>query len=135
MQTSEHLQVGATYSREQLRDQFRITDATINTGVFRPAGHDSVWLFITEHKTADRTQYEDRLVDDDLHFEGQSQGRTDALIREHRQRGIELLVFFRERKDERPDYSFRLEGRFKYVGEQSGPPTKFHLRREHRADV
>lgn len=133
MQTSEYLQVGATYSRERLREQFQITDATINTGVFRPVGHGSVWLFITETKTSDRTPYEDQLVGDDLHFEGQLQGRTDALIREHRHRELELLVFFRVRKDERPDYSFRFEGRFEYVGEQSGPPTKFHLRRERPA--
>jgi len=44
MQTSDHLQEDATYSRERLREQFQIADATINTGIFRPAGHDSVWL-------------------------------------------------------------------------------------------
>lgn len=133
MRTSDHLQPGTTYSRERLREQFQIGDATINTGVFRPSGHASVWLFITEKKTSDRTPYEDRLDGDDLYFEGQSQGRTDALIREHRKRGLELLLFFRERKNERPDYSFRYEGRFDYVDEQMGPPTRFHLRREQRA--
>jgi hypothetical protein len=86
-------------------------------------------LFITDEKTADRTQYEDRFVGDDLHFEGQTAGRTDALIREHRERGLEIILFHRERKDERPDYSFRFEGVFVYVGSESGPPTRFHLRR------
>ncbi len=129
MQTSTQLTLGATYSREQLRELFGITDATLNTGIFRPAGHDSVWLFITDHKTADRTQYEDRLDGDDLFFEGQTKGRTDQLITDHRERGIELLLFHRSHKDERPDYSFTYKGPFEYVDAQSGPPTKFHLRR------
>lgn len=129
MRTSEHLVVGRTYSRHQLREQFQITDATINTGIFKPQGHASVWLFITKDKTADRTQYEDRFHGDDLHFEGQTSGRTDPLIREHRERDLEIILFHRERKDERPDYSFRFEGVFEYVGSESGPPTRFHLRR------
>ncbi|MFN7020706.1 MAG: hypothetical protein ACK4WH_05165 [Phycisphaerales bacterium] len=130
MRTSDHLIPGQTYSREQLRERFQIADATINTGIFRPAGHESVWLFITEQKTSDRTPYEDQLSGEDLYFEGQTQGRTDALVREHRDRGLELLLFYRHRKDERPDYSFLYEGVFEYVSSESGPPTRFHLRRQ-----
>lgn len=128
MRTSTQLTLGATYSREQLRELFGITDATLNTGIFRPAGYDSIWLFITDHKTADPTQYEDRLDGDDLFFEGQTKGRTDQLITEHHERGLELLLFHRSRKDERPDYSFTYKGPFEFVDAQSGPPTKFHLR-------
>ena len=127
--TSTQLTVGETYSRVALREMFDIADATLNTGIFRPAGHDSVWIFITDEKTPDRTQYEDRLEGDDLFFEGQPKGRTDALIQEHRERGLELLVFHRRRKDERPDYSFRYLGPFEYINAQSGTPTKFHVRR------
>lgn len=130
MRTSDHLIPGQTYSREQLRERFQIADATINTGIFRPAGHESVWLFITEQKTSDRTPYKDQLSGEDLYFEGQTQGRTDALVREHRDRGLELLLFYRHRKDERPDYSFRYEGVFEHVSSESGPPTRFHLRRQ-----
>lgn len=129
LRTSTRLAVGRTYSREQLRDQFGIVDATINTGIFRPSGHDSVWIFITEQKTSDRTQYIDRMEGDNLYFEGQTKGRTDALIREHRRFGVELLVFHRVRKDQRPDYSFEYMGEFEYVSDSAGPPTKFHLRR------
>jgi hypothetical protein len=50
MKTSESLVDGAIYTRSELREMFNIRDATINTGIFRPKGHDSVWLFVTEKK-------------------------------------------------------------------------------------
>ncbi len=43
---------------------------TVNTGIFQPQGHDSVWLFVTEHKTPDRTQYVDHLEGDVLRWQG-----------------------------------------------------------------
>jgi len=109
---------------------FGITDATINTGVFRPAGHDSIWIFITEEKTADRTPYQDHLEGDILYFEGQSAGRTDQLIREHAARGLEIVLFHRTRRDELPDFAFRYEGEFEYVSSETGPPTRFRIRRK-----
>lgn len=127
--TSERLVVGDTYSREQLRDQFAIKDATLNNGIFRMRDTDSVWLFITEHKTPDRTQYVDRLDGDDLYFEGQPQGRTDDLIEHHLRDGLEVLLFHRMRKNERDDYSFVFQGPFEFVGKESGPPTRFRMRR------
>lgn len=98
--TSQQLEPGSVYSRADLKARFDIHDATLNTGIFRPKGYDSVWLFITEHKTSDRTQYEDTLEGDTLRMQGQTMGRTDALILEHRQRGLELLVFYRKAKYE-----------------------------------
>ncbi len=64
MKTSDSLVDGAIYTRNELREMFGIRDATINTGTFRPKGHDSVWLFVTENKTPDRTQYHDMLDND-----------------------------------------------------------------------
>lgn len=93
---SKQLEPGTVYTRADLRALFGIHDATLNTGIFRPKGYDSVWLFITEQKTSDRTQYADTLAGDTLHMEGQLKGRTDALILDHRQRGLELLVFYPE---------------------------------------
>jgi hypothetical protein len=127
--SSARLVVGQTYSRERLRDMFGIRDATLNNGIFKPAGHDSVWLFVTANKTSDRTQYRDSLNGDDLYFEGQTKGRTDSLISRHREQGDELLLFFRESKSERPDFSFRYEGSFEFADSKTGPPTRFHLRR------
>lgn len=61
MKSSEMLNVGTTYSRIQLRQIFKITDATINTGIFIPRNYSSIWLFITQKMGKDRTQYSNNL--------------------------------------------------------------------------
>lgn len=127
--TSTVLSPEQIYTREELKELFAITDATLNTGVFRPKGTSSVWLFITEEKTADRTQYRDRLVGEALHWQGQTAGRTDALVIEHEARGLELLVFFRKRKYEHPGAGFRYLGEFRYVTHSGSAPTSFVLQR------
>lgn len=126
--TSSYLATGEIYTRDALKSQFSITDATINTGVFRPKGTSSIWLFITQAKTADRTQYRDRLEGDTLHWQGQTSGRTDDLIVRHDQHGLELLVFFRARKYEHPGAGFRYLGPFQYVSHSGGGPADFILK-------
>lgn len=130
MKTSTQLTVGAIYSREDLRSQFDIVDATINTGVFRPKGHDSIWLFVTENKTSDRTQYADRLEADSLFWQGQMSGRSDATIIQHAAHGLELLLFYRRKKYEYPKAGFRFAGVFAYVSHFGRHPTSFLLRRD-----
>lgn len=129
MFSSELLTAGQVYTRANLSEMFEITDATIKTGVFRPKGYDSIWLFVTENKTADRTQYIDLLRGDVLEWQGQTEGRTDRLIREHEARGNELLVFYRKSKSEHPGAGFRYEGRFRYLSHAGGHPTRFTLER------
>lgn len=124
---SELLRIGEIYSRDDLRRLLGITDATINNGVFRPANTSSVMLFVTEHKTSDRTQYRDRLADNLLYWQGQSSGRTDHLIIEHQARSLELLVFFRREKYEHPNAAFSYLGPFEYVLHSGSRPTDFVL--------
>lgn len=126
---SQLLHAGSAYTREELSRILETDDATINTGVFRPKGFDSVLLFVTEKKTPDRTQYVDRLDGDELHWQGQSKGRTDALVIEHLQRGLELLLFYRTEKYEHPGAGFRYEGLFDYVSHHGALPASFVLRR------
>jgi len=125
VQTSGQLKVGESYTRARLAHEFGVKDATLNTGVFRPKGHDSVWLFVTESKPKNRTQYEDRLVGDVLRWQGQVSGRTDLLIVKHAAEDLELLLFYRVRADQ----PFRYEGRFEYVKHEASKPTTFTLRR------
>lgn len=127
IKTSSNLRIGEVYSRNDLKELFQISDATINNGIFRPKGHDSVWLFVTEEKQDDRTQYRDHLAGDTLTIQGQTQGRTDALIREHKAQGLELLLFHRKKKDAFPEYGFRYEGEFSYSSEVGEKPTTFTL--------
>lgn len=63
---SNHLNQRTVYMRENLKASLGITDATINTGIFQPKGHESVWLFVTEKKTSVRTQYSEMLEGDTL---------------------------------------------------------------------
>ena len=124
------LEEGQIYTRDDLRARFTITASSINNGIFKPAAFDSVWLFVTEQKTADRTQYDDILNGDVLHMEGQTQGGTDHLIEEHVERGLELLLFYRKKKYEHPGAGFTYKGRFLYQSHESSGPTKFTLCQE-----
>lgn len=127
---SQRLETGKVYTRNDLRNLFEITASSINNGIFKPATLDSVLIFVTEHKTADRTPYEDALVDDVLHMEGQLKGGTDHLIKEHIERGLELLLFYRKKKYEHPGAGFTYEGRFLHHAYEESGPTKFTLHRE-----
>lgn len=129
MRSSAHLTIGQLYTRKELRALFGITDTSINNGVFIPRGHSSVWLFVTEQKTSDRIPYQDMLDGDTLIWDGQRQGRTDKYIIEHRERELELLLFYRGSRDEYPDYAFRYEGEFEYVSHTGQYPTHFVLLR------
>jgi len=74
-------------------------------------------------------QYEDELVGDELHWQGQTFGRTDPLIIGHRDAGNDILVFYRKSKTEFPGAGFRFEGVFDYVGHSGSSPTSFILKR------
>lgn len=123
------LSVGGVYTRDELKRILDTDDSTINNGVFRPKGFDSVLLFVTEKKTPDRTQYVDKLDGDELQWQGQSKGRTDALVVEHLQKRLELLLFYRKKKYEHPGAGFRYEGPFDYVSHRGAQPASFVLTR------
>ena len=127
--TSDQLTMEKIYTRDDLRSLFNVTDATLNTGVFTPKGTSSVWLFITEEKTADHTPYRDQLQGDLLYWQGQMSSRKDALIINHQIHGRELLVFFRKKKSEYPGFGFRYLGPFVYLRHEGNKPTNFVLQR------
>lgn len=130
IQSSASLEVGQVYTRAQLKDMFEIIDLTINTGVFRPKGHDSVWLFVTEQKTKDRTPYRDYQSGSLLEWDGQTSARTDALVIEHRERNLEVLLFYRKSKREHEGAGFRYHGRVFYEVHIPGKPSHFLLKLE-----
>lgn len=127
MKTSSSLNLFSIYSRKDLQDLFKITDSTVNNGIFQPKGHSSVWLFVTKHKTPDRTDYKDDFNGQILNYEGQLKGRTDEKIINHSKEGNEILVFYRERKSEYPNYAFKYLGRFRYISHSGYQPRKFNL--------
>ncbi len=129
MFTSSKLHEGEVYTRDTLRQMFNITDQTLFTGIFKPADHDSIWLFVTERKSGDMTNYRDALDGDTLHWDGQTSGRKDALIMGHERMGLELLVFYRRSKQQFTGAGFTFEGCFRYVSHMGGAPTHFVLQR------
>lgn len=134
MKTSDYLTLGNIYTRIDLQNLFNITDSTIRNGVFKPREHNSIWFFITEDKTPDRTQYSDFLDGDILICDGQTKGRTDAKIINHIQEGNELIVFYRKRKYEYPLAAFKYEGSFIYVSHTAGNPSHFILQRKYHIE-
>lgn len=121
VRTSDVLQQGEIYTRQQLRDFFGIVDKTIDTGILK-RDHDSVWLSVTETKHEGITSYVDRLDGDVLYWQGQAAGSKDRLIVEHRERGFELAIFYRPRIDAYPDFSLKFEGTFIYESHSGGSP-------------
>ena len=65
-----------------------------------------------------------------MRWEGQTQGRTDAMIVNHEADGDELLLFYRTRVGEFPHGGFRYEGRYTYSSHVAGKPSKFEAFRE-----
>jgi len=130
MRTSDLLTVGETYTRKALAERFNITDATRFNGIFRPKVHDSIWLFVTEKKSLDRTQYVDKLDGDILRWQGQTMGRSDASVINHATDGREVVVFYREDRKAYPDHGFRFEGPFRYVSHTGAGPASYVLERE-----
>src|SRR5438876_2547858 len=129
MFTSEKLVEGNIYTRKELGDIFDTRDSTINNGVFRPKGYQSIWLFVTENKTQGSPQYKDLLYENLLYWDGQTEGYTDRHIINHVARGFEVLVFYRVKKREFPHGGFRYEGLFQYVKHEGSRPTQFLLQR------
>lgn len=135
MRTSDVLEQGAIYTREQLKREFSIADKTLYTGVFKPPFHDSIWLFVTEEKSPDMTQYIDQLEGDVLRWQGQLAGRNDSMIRDHLRNGLELVVFYRPDETHYPGSGFRYEGTFEYRDHSGEKPANFILHRSQKSGL
>jgi len=120
---------GNVYTRKDLQEIFNTTDRTIDTGIFRPKGRSEIWLFVTEKKTPDRTQYLDLLSDNTLYWAGQTLGKKDHLIINHRRNNECLLPFYRIGKNQFKGGGFVFEGAFTYVSHSGSHPTNFVLHR------
>jgi putative restriction endonuclease len=125
---SEKLKVGEIYSRTSLREIFPTSDATLNTGVFRPKNYSSVWLFVTRTKAPNQPKYVDCLSGETLHWQGQTSGKSDLMIIEHRDRDLELLLFYREEPKQYANSGFRYLGPVEYKSHNPRHPSSFTLR-------
>ena len=124
---SEKLKIGEIYKRKSLAELFHITDATLNTGVFKPKNHSSVWLFVTSKKAANQPKYVDLMTGNKLQWQGQTSGKSDLMIIEHKARDLELLLFYREEPKQYADSGSRYLGPVEYVSHNPGHPSTFTL--------
>jgi putative restriction endonuclease len=125
---SDKLNIGEIYNRKSLAKLFKVTDATLNTGVFKPKNHSSVWLFVTSKKAANQPKYVDLLTGNRLQWQGQTSGKSDLMIVEHKARDLELLLFYRQEPKQYADSGFRYLGPVEYVSHNPGHPSTFTLR-------
>ncbi|WP_423969283.1 DUF3427 domain-containing protein [Candidatus Binatus sp.] len=107
---------------------FPTSDATLNTGVFKPKSYSSVWLFVTRKKAPNQPRYVDYLSGKTLHWQGQTSGKSDQMIIDHKTRDLELLLFYREEPKQYSDSGFRYLGPVEYVSHSPGHPSSFKLR-------
>ena len=99
----------------------------MNTGVFKPKNHSSVWLFVTSKKAANQPKYVDLLTGKTLQWAGQASGKSDLMIIEHKARDLELLLFYRGEPKQYADSGFRYLGPVEYVSHNPGHPSIFTL--------
>jgi len=120
MKTSEYLELGRKYTRSQLKKSFDIEDETIKTGIFKPKGHSSIWLFITK---GSHPEYDDDIIGAQLKFSGQVAHKSDNSIIQHYDKDLELIVFYRDVSHG----PFTYCGRAQYVAheERTRKPTQF----------
>lgn len=125
---SDSLDLLRVYSREDLKQEFNVTDTLIRQGVFRLPGISSVWLFVTGEKLPDGTGFRHHFDGQVLCFEGPSKNKTDGLVIGHVREGDEIVVFYRKK---RRDPGFRYVGRFSYSsytpGQFVGDAARFIL--------
>jgi putative restriction endonuclease len=118
------LVVGNEYDRPYLANLWGYqTYNAISRGVITPRGENHVILFITKEKQVHLTQYEDRIEQDILFWEGEEKHGADNRISSRRDT---IHVFFRE-KHHSP---FVYQGRAILVGFQLNTvkPSKFTFR-------
>lgn len=131
MKSSDFLVIGNLYGRERLRSLFDITDAALYNGIFMPKGYESIWIFLTGEKQADRTRYRDYIDGEYVYFDGQLTGKTDRLIIQSKADGNELLLFYRPSKyayGRDAGAAFRYYGPIEYVTHEGSRPTRFTAR-------
>jgi putative restriction endonuclease len=93
----ESIPVGTHWNRERLAELWGYaTYHAIARGVVTPRGTNLIVLFVSEEKPTGFTPYEDLLVGQRLHWQGEKGHRTDRRIAESRENGDEIHVFHRK---------------------------------------
>ena len=96
------LTIGTRYSRDDLVRLWGLKGRqAISRGVVTPAGASQIILFVTQHKTADMTEYYDQLVGEALTWEGDGvESHTRRLADQVKNPSDEIHLLFRDTRPE-----------------------------------
>jgi hypothetical protein len=94
----DNLHVGNSYSRKQLAKTWGYSSyQAIARGVVTPRDDNKIILFVTEEKQISAEQYQDKLGDEHLHWEGPNHHFAEDRIIKASQTGDEIHLFYRRR--------------------------------------
>jgi putative restriction endonuclease len=121
------IQLHQNYSRNELAPLwgYRGYEA-ISRGVVTPADSPFVILFVTHEKQASAEQYDDRLDDDRLYWDGPTDHYAEDRMINAETTGNEIHLFYRKRHHTDFTYYGRLV--VEQVTRFSGSPSKFVFR-------
>jgi putative restriction endonuclease len=124
-------EVGTEYDRSSI-SQFLgyASEEAIMRGVVTPRGENHIILFVTKHKSVHQTQYEDKIDQDVLFWEGpEGHGSEKRMV----EKKDTIHLFYRDQDRSR----FTYEGRVALLGQflNTDRPSKFTFRLVDRARV
>lgn len=104
----DKISIGASYSRPDLADIWGYASFhAIARGVVTPTGTNKIILFVTEEKQSDHEQYEDRMDNGRLSWEGPTDHFAERRMVNTAKTGDEIHLFHR----------FRHHSDFVYIGQ------------------
>ena len=94
----DHIKVGQEYERPHLAEIWGFKSYhAISRGIVTPSSQPIIVLFVTEEKQDHLPQYDDKLVDDILYMEGESEHLNDKRIVEAKANDDAIHLFHRAR--------------------------------------
>ena len=127
----DRMAVGNSYDRQELANLWGYVGIeALQRGVVTPRDDNKVILFVTENKHPDATQYQDRLADDTLEWEGPNDHfAEDRMINAAANRD-EIHLFHRMNPTER----FVYHGQLDVIDcqRQTDRPSRFKFRKRSR---
>jgi len=127
--TFQNICVGEKYSRPQLAELWGYSGyQALARGVVTPRDDHRIILFVTEEKQSFQEQYEDRLVDDILQWEGPTDHFAEDRMNNTERNGDEIHVFHRKRHHS--EFTYLGRAIVLNIKRGIGRPSRFQFRIE-----
>lgn len=122
------MKIGEIYSRINLKENFNFKIYHPYSGIYHHKENDSLWLFVTEMKSENQTNYKDKLDGDILEWQGQeNQDFYNIRVINHKKDGRKVHLLYREREKEYKNSAFRYEGEFTILSHKRNNTNNYNL--------